>query len=123
MVSRASHPAVPYTLAAVPVFLVALVLYVPRLLPDVGFWDTGEFQAIGPVLGTAHPTGYPTYTLTAWLGSVVLQPFGNEAYRANLLSALLMAGAGALLAVRAVQATRQPALGLLAGATFVFTPV
>jgi 4-amino-4-deoxy-L-arabinose transferase-like glycosyltransferase len=54
---------------------------------------------------------------------VVLQPFGNEAYRANLLSALLMAGAGALLAMRAVQATRQPALGLLAGATFVFTPV
>ena len=123
MVSRADHPAVPYALAAIPVLLGALVLYTPSLLPDVGFWDTGEFQTIGPVLGTAHPTGYPTYTLTAWLGSVVLQPFGNEAFRANLLSALLMAGAAALLAVRVVQATQRPGLGLLAGATFAFTPV
>ena len=57
------------------------------LQPDVGFWDTAEFQAIGPVLGIAHPTGYPAYTLLAWLASVVLQPFGNEALRANLLSA------------------------------------
>lgn len=123
MVSRTDRPAVPYALAAMPVLLVALALYVPALLPDVGFWDTGEFQTIGPVLGTAHPTGYPTYTLTAWLSSVLLQPLGNEAYRANLLSALLMAGAGALLAVRVVQATRLPGLGLLAGATFTFTPI
>ena len=43
---------------------------------------SAEFQAIGPVLGIAHPTGYPAYTLLAWLASVVLQPFGNEALRA-----------------------------------------
>ena len=53
---------------------IALLLYVPTLMPDVGTWDTAEFQAIGPVLGIAHPTGYPTYTLLAWLASVVLQP-------------------------------------------------
>jgi 4-amino-4-deoxy-L-arabinose transferase-like glycosyltransferase len=112
-----------FVLAAVPVFVVALALYLPTLLPDVGLWDTAEFQAIGPVLGTAHPTGYPTYTLAAWLGSVVLQPFGNEAYRANLLSALLMAAAASLLAVRVVQATRLPGAGLIAGAAFALTPV
>ena len=40
---------------------------------DADLWlDTAEFQAIGPVLGTAHPTGYPTYTLLAWLASVAL---------------------------------------------------
>jgi 4-amino-4-deoxy-L-arabinose transferase-like glycosyltransferase len=93
------------------------------LLPDVGIWDTAEFQTLGPVLGIAHPTGYPTYTLLLWLASVLLQPMGNEAYRADLLSALLMAGAGALLAVRVVMATRRPALGLVAGAIFVLTPV
>ncbi len=123
MVTRLDRPAAAYALAAVPVFLIALALYVRTLLPDVGLWDTAEFQTLGPVLGTAHPTGYPTYTLTAWLGSVVLQPFGNEAYRANLLSALLMAGAAALLAVRVVQATRHPGLGLLAGTAFALTPV
>jgi hypothetical protein len=119
----ARSPLVAYAAAALPVFVVAVVLYARTLLPDVGFWDTAEFQAIGPVLGTAHPTGYPTYTLAAWLASVVLQPFGNEAYRANLLSALLMAGAAALLAIRVVQATRRPGLGLLAGTAFALTPV
>ena len=93
------------------------------LLPDVGLWDTAEFQAIGPVLGTAHPTGYPTYTLLLWLASVVLQPTGNEAYRADLLSALLVAGAAALLAGRVVMATGRPALGLAAGGVFALTPV
>ena len=100
-----------YALAALPVMMGALALYMSTLLPDVGIWDTAEFQALGPVLGTAHPTGYPTYTLLLWLASVVLQPFGNEAYRADLLSALLMAGAAALLAVRVVMATRRWALG------------
>lgn len=114
---------VRYAVAGAIVAIVALGLYVPTLLGDVGTWDTAEFQAIGPVLGIAHPTGYPTYTLTAWLASVVLQPFGNEAYRADLLSALLIAGAAALLAIRAVQATRRLPLGLVAGLAFAVTPV
>ncbi len=112
-----------YALAALPVFGVALVLYARTLLPDVGLWDTAEFQAIGTTLGVAHPTGYPTYTLLAWLGSVVLAPFGNAAYRADLLSALLMAGAAALLAVAVVQVTRRWPIGLLAGLAFALTPV
>ena len=112
-----------YALAAIPVFVVALALYAATLLPDVGLWDTAEFQTIGTVLGIAHPTGYPTYTLLAWLGSVLLQPFGNEAYRADLLSALLMAGAAALLAVRVVEATRRWVLGAVAGIVFAVTPV
>ena len=112
-----------YALPAGATFALALGLYVRTLLPDVGTWDTAEFQAIGPVLGIAHPTGYPTYTLLAWLASVVLQPFGNEAYRADLLSAILVAGAGALAAVAAVQLTGRAILGALAGVAFVVTPV
>jgi len=112
-----------YGLAAGVVLVAALALYVPTLLPDVGTWDTAEFQAIGPVLGIAHPTGYPSYTLLAWLASVLLQPFGNEAYRADLLSALLVAGAAALLAIRATQATARWPLGVLAGMAFAVTPI
>ncbi len=112
-----------YALATVPVLLGAVALYLATLLPDVGIWDTAEFQTLGPVLGIAHPTGYPTYTLLLWLASVVLQPTGNEAYRADLLSALLMAGAAALLAARVVMATRRWPLGLAAGAVFALTPV
>ena len=54
------------------------------LMPDVNFWDTAEFQALGPVLGIAHPTGYPSYTLLLWVASVVLQPFGDAAFRADM---------------------------------------
>ena len=115
--------ALPYAMAAVPVLLLSLALYVPTLLPDVGTWDTAEFQAIGPVLGIAHPTGYPTYTLLAWLASVVLQPVGNEAYRADLLSALLMAATAALGAVACLQLTGRWALGLVAGTAFAVAPI
>jgi hypothetical protein len=104
-------------------FLLSLALDVRTLLPDVALWDTGEFQAIGPVLGIAHPTGYPTYTLLAWLASVVLQPFGNEAYRANLLSAILISGAAALMSALIVQLTRRPLLGLAAGLALAVTPL
>jgi hypothetical protein len=110
-------------LPAVAVFLVSLLLDVRTLLPDVALWDTGEFQTVGPVLGIAHPTGYPTYTLLAWFASVVLQPFGNEAYRANLLSAILISGAAALTCVLIVQLTRRPLLGLAAGLALAVTPL
>ena len=63
---------------ALAVGVVAFVLARLALLPGVTFWDTGEFQTVGPVLGTAHPTGFPTYVLLGWLASVVLQPFGDD---------------------------------------------
>ena len=86
-------------------------------------WDTAEFQAVGAVLGIAHPTGYPTYTLLAWLASAVLQPFGNEALRANLLSALLVAGGSALAAWIVAQLTRRAIAGAAAGAALAVTTV
>ena len=63
-------------LAGVVVGVPALALYLLTLMPDVGFWDTAEFQAIGPVLGIAHPTGDPSYTLLAWVASVVINAWG-----------------------------------------------
>lgn len=71
--------------------LAALALYVTTLLPDVGGpEDSPKFQFLGAVLGTAHPPGYPLYTMVSWAFSHV--PWGSVAYRANLLSAV----AGAL---------------------------
>ncbi len=93
----------------------ALVLYVRTLMQDVGFWDTAEFQAIGPLLGIAHPTGYPTYTMLAWLASIVLQPFGNEAVRANLLSALLVAIGCGIVGATVTYLTRRLVIGIGTG--------
>ena len=53
----------------------------------------------------------------------MFQPFGNQAFRADLLSAVLVAGAAALAAVATVQLTRRAVLGLLAGVAFAVVPV
>ncbi len=109
---RAHSPLVAGLAVAVP----ALALYARTLMPGVHNWDTAEFQAIGPVLGIAHPTGFPSYTLLAWAASVVLQPFGDEALRANLLSAILAAGASGLAAAAVTLVTRHALAGIAAGA-------
>jgi hypothetical protein len=105
-------------LVALVIFAPALFLYMRTLLPDVDYWDTAEFQALGPVLGIAHPTGYPAYTLLLWAASVVLQPFGNPAFRADMLNALLVAGACALVGVTVAYMTRRLVVGVGVGIAF-----
>ena len=68
---------------------VALVVYARTLLPGIAFGDWGELQTVPHVLGVAHPTGYPTYILLAWLAELV--PIGSIAFRANFLSAVFIA--------------------------------
>ena len=49
--------------------------------------DTTKFDYLGLVLGTAHPPGYPLYTMLN--GAFVrIVPWGSVALRANLLSAV-----------------------------------
>ena len=104
------------------VAIVALALEVRTLLPGLGFWDTAEFQTVGPVLGTAHPTGFPTFVIAEWIASIVLQPLGEPAYRMNLFSALCVSfGAGCLaILVRQLGVSRIIALG--AGIGFALAP-
>jgi hypothetical protein len=109
--ARASKPLLAGLVVAIPTF----VLYWRTLMPDVGFWDTAEFQAIGPVLGIAHPTGYPLYTMLAWVASVVLQPFGNEALRANLMSAICVAIAVGIVAALVTRLTGRLVVGAATG--------
>ncbi|HYH92966.1 MAG TPA: DUF2723 domain-containing protein [Candidatus Saccharimonadales bacterium] len=91
------------------------------LLPGVAFWDTGELQTVAPVMGTAHPTGYPTYVLLGWLVSVVLQPFGDEAWRMNVFAALSIAVAAGVMVDLGRALTRSLPLGILAGLGLAFT--
>ena len=91
-VAQGSRTGPSHLAPALAVGVVAFALARLALLPGVTFWDTGEFQTVGPVLGTAHPTGFPTYVLLGWLASVLLQPFGDAAFRMNLLSAICLGG-------------------------------
>ena len=74
-----------------------LAIYVATLIPTVNFGDWAEMQTVPRVLGIAHPTGYPTYTLVGHLFSYL--PLGSVAYRANLLSAVSISVGLGILAV------------------------
>ncbi len=111
--------------AAAPAIVggVAFVLARGVLLPGQGFWDTGEFQVVPPVFGTAHPTGYPSYVLLGWLASIVLGPAGEPALRMNLLSALLLATAAGLVVVLVRGLTGRSVVAGAAGLLLALTPI
>ncbi|MGC8634685.1 MAG: protein O-mannosyl-transferase family [Candidatus Limnocylindrales bacterium] len=104
-------------------FLIALVLYWPTVMPGVGFWDTAEFQTVGPVLGIAHPTGFPSYVLLTWAANLVLSPLGNTAFRIDLFSAILVAAASGLLAATVHRLTGRTVPALASGLLLAVAPI
>ncbi len=77
-------------------FLVPFVIYSFTLLPGTGYrGDTAKFHFLGHILGVPHTTGYPQYLLLNHL--VSLLPWQEPAYGQNLLSAVIGAGAVAVL--------------------------
>jgi hypothetical protein len=79
----------------------ALFVYVATLAPTITWRndgvDSGDLATAVAVGGVPHPPGYPTYLI---LGEVFkLLPFGDVAYRLNLLSASCAALAVALVAL------------------------
>lgn len=103
--------------------IVVLVVAWRTLLPGVGLWDTAEFQVVGPLLGTAHPTGYPSYVILGWLAAAVLAPLGELAFRMNLLAALLGGATAGLSAVLARQLTGRASIALASGLVAGLLPV
>lgn len=88
--SRAGSPARWAVAVSGVVFLGLLV----SLAPSVTLWDAGEFIAAMKVLGIPHPPGTPLFVMLGHTFARVV-PFGEYAFRTNLLSALFAsAGAG-----------------------------
>ncbi len=102
---------------------VALFAASLTMLPGVAFWDTGELQTVGPLMGTAHPTGFPTYVLLGWFASVVLQPLGEPAFRMNVLAALSVAVAAGVTVDLVRRLTGWLVLGIAAGIALALTPI
>ena len=99
------------SLAAGAVGGVAFAVYLTTLVPTVATNDAARFQIAAPVLGTGHPTGYPTFILLGKLFTYL--PFGDAAYRMNLMAATFGALATTLLFLVAREAgsRRIPAAG------------
>ncbi len=74
-------------LSAVFLFLLVFGIYIWTLYPTVpAYRDSGELISVPYILGICHPPGYPLYTI---LGKIfTFAPFGNIAFRVNLMSAL-----------------------------------
>ncbi len=127
--SRSARSLVPYASpelawAAAAVFLVALAIYLRTMMPSTGFWDTAEAQTVPHTLSIFHPTGFPTYTLLGWAWSQL--PFGEVAWRMNVLSGVCVAGAAGLAVLVAGRLLEErhrwavAAAAAVAGLTFAF---
>jgi Protein of unknown function (DUF2723) len=109
-----------------PPLLVAALVVVnawPGLMPGVGFWDTGEFQTVLPIMGTAHPTGYPTYVLLGFVANILLTPIGEPAFRITFVSLLAVAVAAAVTVALIRRLTGSTIVGVAAGLGLALTPV
>ena len=97
---------------ALLVGILSLVLYVRTLAPSLLYGDVAEFQTLSYTLGMTHPSGYPTQIIFGKLFTFL--PFGDIAYRVNLMSAFFgaLAVANVYLIVRLLGGWRTA--GLLA---------
>ena len=68
-------------------FLLIFGTYLYTLCPTISTGDSGEFCAASVILGLSHSPGYPLYSLLGKIFTLSI-PFGNLAYRINLLSAV-----------------------------------
>lgn len=113
----------PTRAAALLAGLAAVAVIRTTVLPGVANWDTAEAQAVPPLMGTMHPTGFPAFVVLGWLVSIGLQPLGAPAYLMNLMSALLVGAAagGTVLVSRRLGAPLAVAVAIAAG--FALTPI
>lgn len=106
----------PSLLLPLLLFIAFLLLYAFTAAPGVLAGDSAEFQLAATVLGIAHPTTYPLYTLLGHLAILAL-PFGDSAWRVTLassFSAALTVGLFALLARRLLNNRWMALVGALA---------
>ncbi|MDQ4106180.1 MAG: DUF2723 domain-containing protein [Actinomycetota bacterium] len=100
-----------HLLAAAAVGAGTFIVYLMTLSPTLATNDAGRFQITASVLGTGHPTGYPTFILLGKLFTYL--PLGDVAYRLNLMAATFGALGAALLflVAREVGSRALPAAG------------
>ena len=76
----------PYLVAA-GIAVLVLFVYLTTLAPTVTFWDAGELVTAAKTLGIPHPPGTPLWVLLGHVWGLII-PFGDYAWRLNLLSAV-----------------------------------
>ncbi|MBN1622186.1 MAG: DUF2723 domain-containing protein [Endomicrobiales bacterium] len=73
-------------------FFIIFGIYLYTLHPTISpYRDSGDLVVASVTLGIAHPTGYPLYVLFGKMFDILI-PFGNSAYKINIMSAFFGAG-------------------------------
>lgn len=114
--------AYPERIIGVLIFLCVAALYIRTAAPTLGgAFDSEEFQFAAPSLAIVHSTGYPLYLI---LGKIftMLVPFGNVAYRMNLLSAIIGAATAVIVYLNALILTRRQLASIATAALFATNP-
>ena len=89
-----------------------LLVYLATITPSLSYQspDGNELATVPYMLGLAHSPGYPIYT---WLGKLfTLLPFGDVAYRVNLMSAVCasLAATGVFLILKRLLTPLTPSM-------------
>ncbi len=101
------------------VFCASFIVYLKTLAPTVVGEDSGELITAAYTLGIAHPPGYPLWCLLGKLFATVI-PYGNIAFRINLMSAFWASAAVSLLFLVAFKISGSIAASLGVSMSFGF---
>ena len=101
------------------IFAVAISIYGATLLRGVASFDTAEMQTVPAVLGIAHPTGYPLWTLVGFVWTKLMF-FATPALAMNVLSATFFASSASVLGLISLRLGVRPALAVAGGLIFAF---
>ena len=83
--SRSLAPALSAAVGAL-----SFAVYYMTMAPGLQFIDSGELATVAALLGIAHPTGYPLFTLVGWMFAHL--PVGGAViFRLNMMAAALCA--------------------------------
>jgi hypothetical protein len=110
----------PTTIVPLLTFAITFQCYLLTLSPTIPGGDSGELVAEGCALGTAHPPGYPLYTVVTYLVSSApfLASLGSIAYRMNVVCALFGAITASLISHLVLLLTSTTSNGTSNGASF-----
>ncbi|KAK3272098.1 hypothetical protein CYMTET_19584, partial [Cymbomonas tetramitiformis] len=75
---------------ALGISLVTFLVYLPTVYPNIAGGDATELSFVACRFGTAHPPGYPLWTILSGL-FVRLLPVGSAAYRTNVCATVCAA--------------------------------
>lgn len=93
----------------VALFTFSFAVYIKSLAPTITWRnegvDGGDLVAAVHTLGIPHPPGYPTYVILGKMFTLLV-PFGDTAYRLNLMSAFFAAATVLMVFLSALRVSR-----------------